>query len=116
MPELAQNSRVATMTDRGETSESNSGNRHSPSAGLDSGRVTTLRELAAFVNRFELLTGGVAPAIVAPQIAKRLFTFENRCRSHLLGVSSIRRDIRMIPAFWQADFHCTGGISLCLGP
>ena len=73
-------------------------------------------KLAALPNRFESLAGGIALAIVSPQIAERLFAFKDRGRSNFLGRPSIRSDVGAIPAFWQTHFHCARGIALGLRP
>jgi hypothetical protein len=73
-------------------------------------------KLAALGNRFEPLAGGVAVTIISPQIAERLFTLKDRCRSNLLRRQSIRGDVGTIPAVWQTHFHTARGISLGLRP
>jgi hypothetical protein len=73
-------------------------------------------KLAALANRFEPLAGGVALAIISPQIAERLFTLKDRCGSNSLGRQSIRRDVGTIPALWKTYFHCARRIALGLRP
>jgi hypothetical protein len=73
-------------------------------------------ELAALGNCFESLLGVVALTIISPQIAERLFTLKDRCRSNLLRHQSKRGDVGTIPAVWQTHFHSARGIPLGLRP
>src|SRR4030095_5201696 len=73
-------------------------------------------ELAALGNCFESLLGVVALTIISPQIAERLFTLKDRCRSNLLRCQSKRGDVGTIPAAWQTHFHSARGIPLGLRP
>ena len=73
-------------------------------------------KLAALGNRFESLLGVVALTIISPQIAERLFTLKDRCRSNLLRRQSKRGDVGTIPAVWQTHFHSARGIPLRLRP
>src|SRR4029450_1526904 len=73
-------------------------------------------ELAALGNCFESLLGVVALTITRPQMAERLFTLKDRCRSNLLRRQSKRGDVGTIPAVWQTHFHSARGIPLRLRP
>src|SRR4029450_7300957 len=73
-------------------------------------------ELAALGNCFEALLGVVALTIISPQIAERLFTLKDCCRSHLLRHPSNRGDLGPIPAVRQPPFHTARGIPLGLRP
>jgi len=73
-------------------------------------------KLAALGNRFESLASGVALTIISTQIAERLFTLKDRCRSNLLRRQSKRGDVGTIPAVWQTHFHSARGIPLRLRP
>jgi hypothetical protein len=55
-------------------------------------------KLTALGHGFESLAGGIAVAIISPQIAKRLFTLKDRCRSNSLGCQSIRGDVGTVSA------------------
>src|SRR5215470_5187132 len=75
-----------------------------------------LEKLAALANRFELLAGSIALAIISPQITERLFTLKDRCGSSSLGRQSICSDVGSIPALWKTHFHGARGIALGLRP
>ena len=115
--QLTQNSRVTTVTDRGEIMqiEFRKQGITVPQVRV-MGAETLFEKLAALANRLELLAGGIALAIISPQIAKRLFTLKNRCGSDSPRRQSIRSDVGTIPAFWQTHLHCTRGIALGLRP
>src|SRR5438874_2107564 len=61
--------------------------------------------LPPFANHLEPPARNFAVAIVSPEVAERLFTFKNHCRSNLSALTAISRHISPIPAFWQANFH-----------
>src|SRR4029434_5368713 len=73
-------------------------------------------ELAALGNCFESLLGVVALTIISPQIAERLFTLKDCCRSNLLRHQSKRGDVGTIPAGWKNHFQSARGIPLALPP
>src|ERR1700746_3701744 len=54
--------------------------------------------------------------IVSPQVAERLFTFENRCRSSLFSLPSMAGHVGTVPTVWQSYFHRARGKSVRLRP
>src|SRR5437667_12446168 len=72
--------------------------------------------LPPFANHLEPPARNFAVAIVSPEVAERLLTFKNHCRSNLSALTAISRHISPILAFWQADFHRGRGKHLCLLP
>jgi hypothetical protein len=63
-------------------------------------------KLTTFANCFEVPASGVAPAIISPQIAQRLFTFKDCGGSNHLRYQPTRGDVGTVPAFWETHFHC----------
>src|SRR5438046_653388 len=80
------------------------------------GAKALFEKLTALADRFELLASSVTHAIISPQIAQRLFTFEDCCRSNFLRRQSVRGDVGTISAFWQTHLHCARCVSLGLRP
>jgi hypothetical protein len=72
--------------------------------------------LPPFTDRLEPAAANFAIAIIAPQVAERLFAFKNRCRSNLPALTAIGGHISSIPASWQTHFDRAHRKSLRLRP
>jgi hypothetical protein len=72
--------------------------------------------LAALADQLETPERSLAMTIISSQVAKRLFAFENRCRSRLFSPPSMRGNIGTVPTLWQAYLHRACGKSLRLRP
>jgi hypothetical protein len=75
-----------------------------------------LKNLAAFADQLKTLERSFPMTIISSQIAERLFAFENRCRSYLFSLPSMRGNIGTVPTLWQAYLHRACGKSLRLRP
>jgi hypothetical protein len=75
-----------------------------------------LKNLAAFADQLKTLERSFSMTIISSQIAERLFAFENRCRSFLFSLPSMRGNIGTVPTLGQAYLHRACGKSLRLRP
>src|SRR5438093_5328031 len=75
-----------------------------------------LKNLAALADRVEPAARGLAVAIIAPQIAKRLFAFKDCCRYNLFSLPSTRGQISTVATLRQTHIHRARGKPLCLSP
>src|SRR5438034_8205761 len=64
------------------------------------------KNLAALADRVEPAARGLAVAIIAPQIAKRLFAFKDCCPYNLFSLPSTRGQISTVATLRQTHFHC----------
>jgi hypothetical protein len=65
-----------------------------------------LKNLAAFADQLKTLERSFPVTIISSQIAECLFAFENRCRSGLFSLPSMRGNVGTVPTLWQAYLHC----------
>jgi hypothetical protein len=75
-----------------------------------------LKNLAAFADQLKTLERSFPMTIISSQVAERLFAFENRCRSYLFSLPSMRGNVRTVATFWQSYLHRACGKSLRLRP